>query len=95
MQIRQFYVLAVLAVVQRRQRNVQKNVMHVQNLLFCLSKPIAFLPFSLLSPSLLRKLPNILPHMLAKALSSLLLLTFSFLVKQRNSKTASLKNSTM
>ena len=59
MQIRQFYVLAVLVVVQRRQRNVQKNVMHVQNLLFCLSKPITF---SLLSPSLLRKLPNILPQ---------------------------------
>ena len=36
-------------------RNVQKSVMHVQS---CLSKPISFLPFSLPSPSSLRKLPN-------------------------------------
>ena len=36
-------------------RNVQKSVMHVQS---CLSKPISFSPFSLPSPSSLRKLPN-------------------------------------
>ena len=36
-------------------RNVQKSVMHVQS---CLSKPISFLPFSLPSPSSLRKLRN-------------------------------------
>ena len=38
-EIRKFHVL----VVQRQERNVQKIVMHVQ-LLFCRSKPIAFLP---------------------------------------------------
>ena len=50
-EIRHFHVV----VVKRRQRNVQKSVMHVQS---CLSKPVAFLPFSLPSPSSLRKLPN-------------------------------------
>ena len=48
-QIRHFHVV----VVQRRQRSVLKSVMH----LFCQSKPIAFLPFSLPSPSSLLKLP--------------------------------------
>ena len=38
-------------VVQWPQRNVQKSVLHVQKLLFCWSKPFAFLPFSLTSPS--------------------------------------------
>ena len=47
---RHFHVV----VGQRRQRNVQISVMHVQR-----SKPIAFLPFSLTSPSSLLKLPNI------------------------------------
>ena len=47
-EIRQFHVV----VVQRRQRNVQKSV-------FCLSKSIAFLLYSLPSPSWLRKLTNI------------------------------------
>ena len=47
-EIRHFHVV----VVQRRQRNVQKSVLHVQS--FC----FAFLPFSLPSPSSLRKLPN-------------------------------------
>ena len=48
-QIRYFHVV----VVQRRQRSVLKSVMH----LFCKSKPITFLPFSLPSPSSLLKLP--------------------------------------
>ena len=53
-EIRHFHVV----VVQRRRRNVQKNVMHVQSYCFANgSKPIAFFPFSLPSPSLL-KLPN-------------------------------------
>ena len=69
-------------------------------LLFCLSKPcvnpLLFLPFSLSSPSpsWLRKLVSY-HNVLAKALSPLLLLTFSFLVKPRNSELASLQNSTM
>ena len=50
--IRHFHVL----VVQWRQRNVQKSVMHVQSCCF-LNKPIAFLTFSLASPSSLLKLP--------------------------------------
>ena len=49
--------LAVLVVVQRRQRNVPKNVMHVQNCCFACLNPLLFLPFSLL-----RKLANILPQ---------------------------------
>ena len=50
-EIRKFYV----AVKQQQLRNGQKNVMNIQKLLFCLYKPIAFLPFWLLSPSLLLK----------------------------------------
>ena len=46
---RHFHVV----VVQRRLRNVQKSVMHVQSCCF------AFLPFSLPSPSSLLKLPNV------------------------------------
>ena len=46
-----------VAVVQRRQRNVQKSDARPK-LLFCQSKPIAFLPSSLPSPSSLFKLPN-------------------------------------
>ena len=50
-----------VAVVRRRLRNVKKSVMHVQNCCFAnlnlLSKPIAFLTFSLPSPSSLLKLP--------------------------------------
>ena len=39
----------------------KKSVMHVQaKLLFCFSKPVAFLTFSLPSPSWLLKLPNTL-----------------------------------
>ena len=51
-EIRQFHVV----VVQRRRRNVQKSMMHAAKLLCYLSKPIAFLPFSLPSPCFLRKL---------------------------------------
>ena len=51
-EIRHFHVL----VVQRRQRNVQKSVMHVQS---CKSNDIAFLPFSLPLPSSMLKLPFI------------------------------------
>ena len=42
-EIRHFHVV----VVQRRQRNVQKSVMHVQSccFFFCQSKPIAFSAF--------------------------------------------------
>ena len=47
MKRRRLYVV----VVQRRLRNVQKSVMHEQSCFFCQSKPIAFLPFSLPSPS--------------------------------------------
>ena len=42
-------------VVQRRLKDVQKSVMHVQS---CCSKPIAFLRFSLPSPWSLLKLPT-------------------------------------
>ena len=49
-EIRKFHVV----VVQRRQRNVQKKRDARAKLLFCLSKPTSFLPFSL--PSSLRKL---------------------------------------
>ena len=48
----QFHV----AVVQRRQRNVQKSVTRLQKLLFYWSKAIVFLPFLLPSPSSLLKL---------------------------------------
>ena len=52
--IRHFYVV----VVQRQQRNVQKSVMHVQSCCFAkLLKPIAFLTFSLTSPSSLLRPP--------------------------------------
>ena len=53
-----------VVVVQCRQGNEQKSVMHVENCCFaCLIiNPLLFLPFSLPSPSLLRKLPNILPQ---------------------------------
>ena len=37
-----------VVVVQRRQRNVQKRVVHVQSCCFAKSKPTAFLPFSVL-----------------------------------------------
>ena len=37
-----------VVVAQRRQRNIQKRVMHVQSCCFAKSTPIAFLPFSLL-----------------------------------------------
>ena len=51
-EIRKFHV----TVVQRLLKNVQKSVMHVQSCCFT-NKLIAFLPFSLPSPSLLPKLP--------------------------------------
>ena len=51
-EIKHFYVV----VVQIRQRDVQKSVMHVQSCRL-LNKPIAFLPFSLPSPSPLLELP--------------------------------------
>ena len=47
-----------VVVVKRRIRNVQKSVMHVQSCGFCQSEPVAFLPFSLTSPSSLLKLPT-------------------------------------
>ena len=52
--IRKFHVV----VVQRRQRNVQKKRDISAMLLFCQSKPYCFMPFSLMSPSSLLKLPN-------------------------------------
>ena len=51
-----------MAVVQRRQINVQKKGDARAKLLFSLSKPIAFVPFSLLSSSSLRKRPNVFPR---------------------------------
>ena len=55
-EIRHLYVV----VVQRRQRNLQKRVMHVhkQSCCFANLKLLLFLPFSLPSPSSLLKLPN-------------------------------------
>ena len=53
-EIRQFHVV----VVQRRQRNVQKSVMHVQSCCFAYLNLLLFLPCSLPSSSSLRKLPN-------------------------------------
>ena len=53
-EFRHFHVV----VGQRRQRNVQKKRDARAKLLFCQSKPIAFLPFSLPSPSSLLKLPE-------------------------------------
>ena len=46
-----------VVVVQRRQEMYKKSMMH--KVLFDQSKPIAFLPFSLPSPSSLRKLPTL------------------------------------
>ena len=46
-EIRRFHVVVVL----RRQRNVQKSVMHVQSYCFANLNLFAFLPFSLKSPS--------------------------------------------
>ena len=54
-EFRHFHVV----VVQRWQRNVQKRVMHVQSCCFAKYKPIAFLPFSLPSPSSWLKLPSV------------------------------------
>ena len=55
-EIRQSHVV----VVQRRQRKVHKVKRDARSeLLFCQSKPIAFLPFLLPSSSSLLKLPNI------------------------------------
>jgi len=55
-EIRKFHVV----VVQRQERNVQKKRDARAKLLFCQSKPIAFLPFSwtLTTPSSLLELPN-------------------------------------
>ena len=52
-EIRKFHV----AVLQRRLRNVQKRRAARTRLLFCLSKPLAFLLFVLLSPSSLLEFP--------------------------------------
>ena len=52
-EIRKFQV----ADLQRRLRNVQKSVMHVQSCCFADINRLFFLPFSLPSPSLLLKLP--------------------------------------
>ena len=52
--IRKFHVV----LVQRRQRNVQKKGDARVRLFFYQSKPYCFLPFSLMSPSSLLKLPN-------------------------------------
>ena len=48
-----------VVVVQWRQRNVPKSVMHVQSRMFCQYKLIAFMSFSLKSPSSLLKFRNI------------------------------------
>ena len=48
-----------VVVVQWRQRNVPKSVMHVQSCTFCQYKLIAFMSFSLKSPSSLLKFRNI------------------------------------
>ena len=52
-EFRQFHVV----VVQRRQRNVQKSLMHVQSCCFANLNLLLFFAFSLPSPSLLVKLP--------------------------------------
>ena len=52
-EIRKFHV----AVLQRRLRSVQKRRAARTRLLFCLSKPVAFLLFLLLSPSSLLEFP--------------------------------------
>ena len=43
--------------MQKREKNVQKSVMHHAKLLFFLINPIVFMMFSLLSASLDRKVP--------------------------------------
>ena len=43
--------------MQKRERNVQKSVMHHAKLLFFLINPIVFMMFSLLSASMDRKVP--------------------------------------
>ena len=48
-----------VVVVQWWQRNVPKSVMHVQSCMFCQYKLIAFMSFSLKSPSSLLKFRNI------------------------------------
>ena len=53
-EFRHFHVV----VVQRRQRNVQKSVMHVQSCCFANLNLLLFLPSSLPSPSSLLKLPE-------------------------------------
>ena len=53
-EIRKFQVVQV----QRRQRIVQKSVMHLPKLLFCESQPITFLTFSFLPPSSLLMLSS-------------------------------------
>ena len=70
LEIRQFQVVVgngthllktsnfIAVVVQLRQRKVQKKRDARAKLLFCESTLIAFLPFSLPSPSSLLKLPN-------------------------------------
>ena len=50
-----------IVVVQRRQRNVQNSVIHVQSCCFCQSNPLAFLPSSLPSLWSLLKLPTNVP----------------------------------
>ena len=60
-EFRHFHVV----VGQRRQRNVQKKRDARAKLLFCLSKPIAFLPFSLPSASSFLRLPNVNCRLLA------------------------------
>ena len=54
-EIRHFHVV----VVQGRQRNAQKSVMHVQSCCFANLNLLLFWPFSLTSPSSLLKLPRI------------------------------------
>ena len=54
-EIRRFHV----AVVQRRLRNVQKSVMHVQSCCFDNVNLLLFLPFLLPSPSSLLKVPTV------------------------------------
>ena len=54
-EIRKFHVV----IVQRRQKNVQKKRDARAKLLFYQSQAVAFLPFSLTSPSSLPKLPII------------------------------------
>ena len=75
-EIRHFDVV----VVQRRQRNVQKSVMHVQS---CKSNDIAFLPFSLPLPSSMLKLPFIgteTPQHDRKVMAGLFSMQISFLL---------------